>query len=99
MCPFVTNPTIRPRPVLLLKGRQKENPLNQHDTIIANTAKTLALNFAEFLHQDDDFIEALHIATTKYVESQGIFSEEAELDIAMELVMRVTVLADWHYNT
>ncbi len=68
--------------------------MNQHDKLIAATSKTLALNFAEFLHQDENFIEALHEATTKYVESKVIFTEEAELDVAMELVGRVTVLVD-----
>ena len=94
MCSFMTNPTIRPRPVLLLKGRQKENHLNEHDTLIAETAKIIATNFAEFLHQDENFVEALQDATTKYVASKGIFDEEAEMDVAMELVGRVTVLVD-----
>ncbi len=68
--------------------------MNNHDSIIAASAKLIAPNFAEFLHGDDAFIEALHEATSKYVAAQGLYSEDAEHDIAMELVMRVTVLAD-----
>ena len=68
--------------------------MNNHDSIIAASAKLIAPNFAEFLHGDDVFMDALHEATSKYVAAQGLYSEDAEHDIAMELVMRVTVLAD-----
>ncbi len=68
--------------------------MNNHDAVIAASAKLIAPNFAEFLHGDEAFVEALHEAASKYVAAQGLYSDEAETDIAMELVMRVTVLVD-----
>ena len=68
--------------------------MNNHDAVIAASAKLIAPNFAEFLHGDEVFMEALHEATSKYVAAQGLYSDEAEHDVAMELVMKVTVLVD-----
>ena len=38
--------------------------------------------------------QALQVAAANYVASKGLHSEEAEIDISMELVQRVTVLVD-----
>ncbi len=68
--------------------------MNNYDTLIAASAKLIAPEFAEFLHADEAFIEALQVAAANYVASKGLHSEEAEMDISMELMTRVTVLVD-----
>ena len=68
--------------------------MNQYDSLIAASARLIAPDFAEFLHGDEAFVEALQLAASNYVASKGLHSEEAEIDIAGELSMRLTVLVD-----
>ena len=68
--------------------------INQHDQIIEQAGRQLAPNFGEFLMTQDVFMEKLMDAAAAYVEAQGIYSDEAVIDVASELVMRVTVLVD-----
>ena len=68
--------------------------MNNYDTLIAASAKLIAPDFAEFLHGDEAFVEALQLAASNDVASKGLHSEEAEIDIAAELMMRLTVLVD-----
>ena len=68
--------------------------MNNYDTLIAASARLIAPDFAEFLHGDEAFVEALQLAASNYVASKGMYSEEAEIDIAGELSMRLTILVD-----
>ncbi len=70
------------------------NVMNKHDSLLALTGRALAENFGEALHANEEFTSVLMDAAAAYVEAQGIFSEDAVIDIAAELVMRVTVLVD-----
>ena len=70
------------------------NTMNKHDQLLALTGRSLAENFGEALHGNEEFTDALMDAAAAYVEAQGIFSEDAVIFIAAELVMRVTVLVD-----
>ncbi len=70
------------------------NTLNRHDAILAQAGRSLAENFGEALHGNEEFTSVLMDAAAAYVEAQGIFSDDAVIDIAAELVMRVTVLVD-----
>ena len=68
--------------------------MNKHDHLIAQLAATIASGLGDHLLADDNFVEALHCSVADYVSNQGVFADDVELDIAMELVSRVTVLQD-----
>jgi hypothetical protein len=70
------------------------NTMNKHDQLLALTGRSLAENFGEALHGNEEFTAVLMDAAAAYVEAQGIFSEDAVIFIAAELVARVTVLVD-----
>ena len=68
--------------------------MNNHDYLIAQLAATIAPGLADHLLADDAFVDALHTSVADYVGKKGVFADEVEVDIAMELVQRVTVLHD-----
>lgn len=68
--------------------------MNNHDRLIVQLAATIASGLGDHLLADDNFVEALHCSVADYVSKQGVFNEDVELDIAAELVTRVTVLQD-----
>ena len=68
--------------------------MNKHDHLIAQLAATIAGGLGDHLLSDDNFVDALHTSVAEYVGKQGVFADEVEFDIAMELVQRVTVLQD-----
>ena len=66
--------------------------INQHDHLISQLAATIAPGLSDHLLSDDTFVGALHNSVAEYVGSTGMFADDVEIDIAMELVQRVTVL-------
>ena len=66
----------------------------KHDVLIANLAATISAGLHDHLLADDAFIDALHSSVADYVGKQGVFADEIEVDIAMNLVQRVIVLQD-----
>ena len=66
--------------------------MNKHDHLIVQLAATIAPGLSDHLLSDDAFVDALQNSVADYVGSTGMFADDVELDIAMELVQRVTVL-------
>lgn len=68
--------------------------MNKHDHLIVQLAATIAPGLSDHLLCDDKFIDALHNSVADYVGSTGMFADDVELDIAMELVQRINVSQD-----
>ena len=68
--------------------------INKRDHLIIQLAATIAPGLSDHLLSDDNFIDALHNSVADYVSSTGMFADEVEIDIAMELVQRINVSQD-----
>ena len=66
--------------------------MNKHDHLICQLAATVAPGLSDHLLADEAFVDALHNSVADYVGKLGMFAEDVEFDVAMELVSRVTVL-------
>ena len=68
--------------------------MNKNDRLISRLAGCIAAGLHEHLLSDDAFVDALHTSVADYVGKQGVFADDVEVDVAMDLVQRVIVLQD-----